>query len=847
MLGRLALLSIFTVVPLSASTQTGVRITGVVQDQTGAVLPKAVVELAATSVDVVQTTATDAAGTFRFDGVAPGQYELRARFEGFKQAVVRLRVASKPPASQTLVLALANVTEGLTVGTHDAQVDTSSSNDLSSVSVDRELIEALPVFDQDIVATLSRFLDSGSFGSGGPTLVVNGMEVSALRVSASAVQQIKINQDPYSAEYNRPGRGRIEILTKPGGREYEGELNVVFRDAHLDARNAFAVTKPQERKHILEGMVSGPLGPDGKTSFVISANDQRDDQQAIVFAAGPSGPIRDVVAQPNRQSLVSGSITRQAGARNLISITPNYEYEGSTNRGVGGVTLASAGTSFTHHEQQITYTQQTTIRPTVIHQFQLLVGHEREVTTSASPGSGIVVADAFVGGGAQADLVRTELHMRLTESLLWSRGHHLVQAGFQLPDWSRRGFFDRSNFGGTFYFSGLDTYAAGRPYALVQQRGNGDLVFLEKQLGTYVKDDWQVRPGMSLSFGLRYDWQNYFHDDNNFSPRGSLAWAPGQSKTTVIRIGAGLFTDRSGPVAIADLLHSQPGGLTRVVVPNPSYPDPAASATFSQPPSIVRLAPGVQIPRTVQYSASVDHQLRKALTLSLAYTGSRGYDLFRSRDVNAPPAPLYVARPNPAFGVIREIESTGRQSSDSLQVTVRGRLSRWFNGQTQYTLSRAWNDTNGLGSFPANDYDLSGEWAPADFDRRHRLALLGSITPGRFADIGIALTMNSPGRYTELIGGDVYNNGRGRARPAGVARNTLDGAGFAQLDLRLTRDLKTGAGKQKRSFAVAVDAFNLLNRTNYATYAGTFGSPLFGQPISARPPRQLQLTLRAKF
>ena len=62
---------------------------------------------------------------------------------------------------------------------------------------------------------------------------------------------------------------------------------------------------------------------------------------------------------------------------------------------------------------------------------------------------------------------------------------------------------------------------------------------------------------------------------------------------------------------------------------------------MSQPPSIVQLAPGVQIPQTVQYSIGIDHQLRKTLTLSVTYTGARGYHLFRSRDINAPPPPLY--------------------------------------------------------------------------------------------------------------------------------------------------------------------------------------------------------------
>jgi hypothetical protein len=57
----------------------------------------------------------------------------------------------------------------------------------------------------------SRLLDPGSVGTGGVSLVVDGMQVSNLGVSASAIKEIKINQEPYSAEFQRPGRGRIEV------------------------------------------------------------------------------------------------------------------------------------------------------------------------------------------------------------------------------------------------------------------------------------------------------------------------------------------------------------------------------------------------------------------------------------------------------------------------------------------------------------------------------------------------------------------------------------------------------------------------------------------------------------
>ena len=825
-----------------------VAVIGVVQDQTGAVLPSATIELVNAAGSIVQTATTGPAGGFRFERVAPGQYELRAGYTGFKPATTKVRVGARPPSSQRLVLDLAGLTQEITVSNAASDAGATAGNNDDAVSVDQSMLESLPVFDNDLVATMSKFLDSGSIGTGGVTIVVNGMEVNALNVSASAVSQIRINQDPYSAEYSRPGRGRVEILTKPGTQQYHGDVNLIVRDSGVNARNPFATTKPPEQRRIYEGFLGGPVGHSGKMSFMLSANDQILNQQAFIFAVGPTGIIQDTLPHTNGRALLSGSITRQISDTNTLAIRPNYQYESDENRNVGGTNLASAATTFKHHEQQITYTQQTILSPTLVNQFQMLVGHEREPTTSASSARGIVVNGAFTGGGGQSDLVRTELHMNLNESLAWTWGHHLIQAGFQLPDWSRRGFEDRTNFGGTFYFSGLDTYATGTPYAYIQQQGNGELALLEKQMGTYIKDDWQARPGLSVSAGMRYDWQNYFHDNNNIAPRFSVAYAPGNKKTNVIRAGLGVFNDRSGPVVIADVLHSQPGGLIKYVITDPGYPDPFASvaAAAAQPRSIVQLAPDVQIPQTVQYSVGLDHQLQKTLTMSLTYTGARGYHFFRSRDINAPLPPAYLARPDSAYGVIRQVESTGRQETDSLQLTLRGKLSRWFNGQMQYTLSRGYNDTNGIGSYPANDYDLSGEWARADFDRRHRVLLIGRTNLHLF-DLGTSLSMNTGGPYNETLGIDLFNNGRGRARPAGVPRNSLETSGFASLDFRASRDVKLGAGKDARELTFGLDAFNVLNHVNYGTFVGTLSSPLFGQPVSARSARQFQFSARMKF
>jgi hypothetical protein len=111
----------------------------------------------------------------------------------------------------------------------------------------------------------------------------------------------------------------------------------------------------------------------------------------------------------------------------------------------------------------------------------------------------------------------------------------------------------------------------------------------------------------------------------------------------------------------------------------------------------------------------------------------------------------------------------------------------------------------------------------------------------------MGLSMNSGGPYNETLGLDLFNNGRGRARPAGVPRNSLETTGFASLDLRASRDIKLGAGKDAREITLGFDAFNVLNHVNYGAFVGTVNSPLFGQPVSARAARQLQFSARMKF
>jgi hypothetical protein len=835
----------FAISALSAAQPAPVRftVTGSVQDQTGGMLAGAQVVLAGTAGTPERTATTDGSGVFRFDDVPAGTCDLRATYEGFKPGTVRLRVGPKPPGRQKIVLALANVKQEITVG-DQAGVNTAAGQNRDAISIDQKMLAELPAFDRNYLGAVSRLLDPAAAATAGTTLVVDGMEARKIGVSASAIQQIKINQDPYAAEFARPGSGRIEVVTKSGAEAYRGEFNFTFRDARLDAKNAFAETRPPEQKRIFEGSVSGPLGH-GRNSFLVSVNREEQDLQAIVFALDPSGQVRANVPTPQRTLEISATVTHPIGKKHTMSVRATFTKESNQNDGVGGTSLPEVASSASDHEEEIIYSLQTMVTPKLVNQFRLMAGQDHQSTVSVSQRPRIVVLDAFTGGGGQSDVYETEHHFTLNETLAWSTGRHLLKTGFAIPDWSRRGFDDRSNFGGTFSFATLDDYLAGRPYSFTQQQGDGRLVFMQKIVGAFVQDEIAVRRNLSVVLGVRYDWLSFFGDANNIVPRASFAWAPGKKPGTVVRGGIGLFNDRAGEGPISDVLHSQQGRLFRYVLLDPGYPDPTGGTPLaSQPTSIVELSPGLNIPHTLQFSLGIERQIAKGTTVAINYTGARGYDLFRSIDHNAPPPPLYLVRPDPAHGVIRQIQSNGRLVSHSLQMTVRGKITRFFNGSVQYVLGRAMNDTNGIGSMPANNYDLSGEWARANSDQRHRFDLLGSFKPGPWFTLGVALSLRSGRPYNLTLGRDVYNTGSANARPAGVPRNSLVGPGSAQLDVRWSREVPLRKGDDEGpKLTIGLDAFNVLNRVNYSGYVGNQSSPFFGRAISAGPPRRLQLSV----
>jgi len=221
--------------------------------------------------------------------------------------------AQRPPPPRVIVLDLNAVPQDITVNGGDDVIAAAAAANRDAITIDDSAIRNLPIFDRDVVATLSRFLDASAIGASGATLVVDGMEARRIGVSPSAIQQVKVNQDPYSAEFPRPGRGRIEVITKAGADAYHGGATLTFRDAHLNARDPFAETTPPEQRRLYEALLGGPIAGGKRTSFLFTLERRAEDLQAVVFAAGPAGPITANVARPDRGTEASASINHLLG------------------------------------------------------------------------------------------------------------------------------------------------------------------------------------------------------------------------------------------------------------------------------------------------------------------------------------------------------------------------------------------------------------------------------------------------------------------------------------------------------------------------------------------------------
>jgi len=742
--------------------QTLGSLRGQVVDEFGGLIIGATVTVT-DAVGAEKTAVTDNEGRYIVTGLVPGKYMVRAIAPGFA-LLEDTEVAIGPGKREELKLTLSVSLEKEEVAvSSETPISTEPENNAGALVLRGADLDSLPD-DPDELAAALQALAGPSAGPNGGQFFIDGFTGGRLPPKES-IREIRINQNPFSAEYDRLGFGRVEILTKPGTDKFRGQAFLSFNDESLNSRNPFSTFRAPNQTRQFGGNLSGPVIAK-KASFFFDIERREINDSALVNAVVldtsiptfPAVAFNTSIVTPQRRTTFSPRFDYQLNSSNTLVARYTYTRGSLQDAGVGGFSLPERAydTSNTEHSFQITET--AVLSSSIINETRFQYIRTRRNLEGDNTVPTVSVSEAFVGGGSQVGRSFTnDDRWELQNNTTWVKGRHSFKAGGRIRG-VRTTDFSQNNFGGTFSFLSLNQYrgallGAASPVQYFITTGDPEARVSQIDFGGYVLDDWRVRPNLTLSMGLRYETQSNIGSKLNFAPRLSFAWSPGaggaRQPKTVIRGGLGIFYDRVGENLTLQANRFNGIGLQQYLITDPTILDPivftpdgnitnipstAVLAAGLQPQTLRFLSPDMQTPYTMQVAISIERQLPYRLTLATTFISSRSLHLLRSRNINTPlPGTFFPADPNSGDypfdnkNKYFEYESTGRLNQNQLIINVNNRLSPNFTLFATYILSKASGDTEGAGVFPSNTYDLSREYGRSSFDVRQRLIVGGSF------------------------------------------------------------------------------------------------------------------------
>jgi Carboxypeptidase regulatory-like domain/TonB dependent receptor len=595
-------LSILLVVSHAFGQTSGGTLRGQVTDPSGALVAGATVLLITPSGAAMNTT-TSKDGAFEFEGLAPGKYQLKAVAQGFalytKEGVV---VTAGQVTRADIQLAIEVQEQKVEVQSSGTQLDVSPANNANSIVLQGKDLDALSD-DPDEMQSELQALAGPSAGPNGGQIYIDGFTAGQLPPKAS-IREIRINQNPFSAEYDKLGYGRIEIFTKPGTDKYHGQFMVLGNTAAFNARNPFEIlpegtSPPGYNSEQYSGNIGGPINK--KTSFyftidrrnigalgVVSATVVCGDQYLLIPCTPAQSkfsivPFSDAVTNPQTRTNLSPRIDYQLTPNNTLMARYQYFRDVENNNAVGQFNLAAAGNNTLQTEQTVQVTDTQTVNPSTINEIRFQYLHDNSLTTPVNTGVAVNVGGAFnglgSGGGVVSDI---QNHYEIQDIVYKTFSKHSWKFGGRVRTVTDNNS-TASNFNGVFSFGtqtefgctvdcptetpiqvyqttvqglaqGLtipeiqQTYGFGGANYYSQTAGTPAISVSLTDVGLFAQDDWKIQPKLTVSYGLRFETQNHLANKVDFAPRIGIAWGIGGNAKnppkTVLRAGFGMFYDR---------------------------------------------------------------------------------------------------------------------------------------------------------------------------------------------------------------------------------------------------------------------------------------------------------------
>src|SRR6266567_4545694 len=255
--------SLLIVMGAPAQPTTG-TLKGVLTDDSGAVIPAAVVSLSGNGVQRAAQTQPD--GSYTFMGLPPGQYTVKVAFPGFGPFEKVVSVSGGGTIQLPILMSVKAEKQEVTVQAEAGPtVSVEPDNNATALVIKGDDLAALPDDPDDLADALQALAGPGA-GPNGGQIYIDGFTGGQLPPKEN-IREIRINQNPFSAEFDRLGFGRIEILTKPGSDRYRGTVYFNETNGALDSRNPFVTNKPDFSNRNFGGNVGGPINK--KSSFFL--------------------------------------------------------------------------------------------------------------------------------------------------------------------------------------------------------------------------------------------------------------------------------------------------------------------------------------------------------------------------------------------------------------------------------------------------------------------------------------------------------------------------------------------------------------------------------------------------
>jgi hypothetical protein len=845
----------------------------VVMDQTGLVIVGATVR--ATAADgTVSATVTDERGEARLD-LPAGEYVVDVESVGFEPAQFAGQRLRGGGLKREVILAIAGLVEEVEVGRDPQEVGADPNSGAFGTTLSQDQMDALPDDPDQLEAALQQMAGPGA------QFRVNGFRNSGLPPK-SQIREIRFRQNAYAADTHEASNFSVDITTQPGRDNWRTSFNVGFRDDAMDARNAFATTEPNEQQRRGSFSIDGPLWRN-KTSVELNVDGFDAFDTKPIVATTLQGPYTGSIQRPSERSGVRVGIDHGLTRTQTLRVEFDRRNVQNDSLGIGDLDLPERAYSRTNEQSRFAFRLKGPLGKRFLNDVYFEGGWRALETVPDSYARAVRVQGAFNGGGAQTQGGRDSFEFELGQNLDFVSGKHTVRGGYLYE----RGDYtsdELRNGGGTFTFSSLSAWEAATATTYTQRIGDPLVSYDAWRAAWFVQDDYKVRKDLTVSFGLRHEFQQYVDSLWNLAPRAGFAWSPFRSGRTTFRGGAGVFYDWMDTNVYEETLQVDGERLQDVVVRDPSYPNPIVGGFGEiQPSGRVQLADSLEMPTIRQASFGVEHTFSPQMRLNATYRFRDGENLLRGRNVNAPDAA--GNRPEPNVGTVTEVQSIGEARSHQMIVgfNTSAPNGRFFVGGN-YTWTFARDDGSGATSLPADSIDPD-EWGPSMEDIRHRVSTFFSLRLTNALRFGGGLRVESAPPYNITTGRDDNGDSIFNDRPAGVDRNAGRGDQFVDLNLRLgytfgfgtRKDTGTtpagggpgggppmrmggggrggpgmgGGGPMDRtkvvSFEAYVSATNVLNNVNYSGYTGVITSPYFGQPTSARAPRRIEIGMRMMF